>query len=640
MSEVHLRTYKFQSAFDKLRSLWRRNCRAIYHRLPWLVHARAFQRSIACWPWDVLKILGNSNQNLPALQLLARKRVANNLQHKRNAGVAPSVIDLSVVTYNSGKWLGPFISSLLAQAYPTKYVNLIFVDHGSTDGTMADLRSARARLKSSFANFIIIEQENLGFGAGHDRAIRESRSEFVLVSNVDLEFLPDSISSVVDVAVGDTAEVAAWELRQVPHEHPKHYDPVTLETQWQSHACVLMRREAYEKVGGYEPAIFMYGEDVELSYRFRSFGYVLRYCPSAVVQHYCYDEGKQLLKPLQFAGGAFANAAIRLRYGTRKDRITAFLLLFWLAARLKQPFPDSRAAILVNLRKLALKTRYFMQGKGKCSTYFPFRFLDFEMTRLGAIYKVTPISCGPLVTIITRTYDAPGRDQFLRQAGCSIINQTYRDIEWIVVQDGGDSLRATAESVAAEVPWIKLHFLALPKNGRSSAGNAGLEVANGTFCMFLDDDDLLYADHVEVLVGELLRKPLAAAAYALATEIHSDCHHGLCNEIDYINPGLFHQDWNYEVLLDHNFIPIQSLLFRRDLYITRGGFDVSLDHLEDWNLWLRYGHANKFIFIPKTTSLFRTPASREIRVDRHVELHRAYNRAKFIAIKKIEENTH
>jgi GT2 family glycosyltransferase len=49
------------------------------------------------------------------------------------------------------------------------------------------------------------------------------------------------------------------------------------------HACIFIRKSAYEKVGGYEPKIFMYAEDVELSYRFRAFGYHLRYCPNAVV---------------------------------------------------------------------------------------------------------------------------------------------------------------------------------------------------------------------------------------------------------------------------------------------------------------------------------------------------------------------
>ena len=84
------------------------------------------------------------------------------------------------------------------------------------------------------------------------------------------------------MAIADRdSNVASWELRQAFSEMPKYYDPVTLETNWSSHACILIKREVYEKVGGYDKNIFMYAEDVEFSYRLRSQGYVLNntsYC--------------------------------------------------------------------------------------------------------------------------------------------------------------------------------------------------------------------------------------------------------------------------------------------------------------------------------------------------------------------------
>jgi len=51
-----------------------------------------------------------------------------------------------------------------------------------------------------------------------------------------------------------------------------------------------------------------------------------------------------------------------------------------------------------------------------------------------------------------------------------------------------------------------------------------------------------------------------------------------------------------------------SALVSRKLFLERGGMDPRLDFMEDWNLWLRYGARNKFIYVPKTTILFRTPA--------------------------------
>src|SRR5690606_21220136 len=97
-------------------------------------------------------------------------------------------------------------------------------------------------------------------------------------------------------------------------------------------------------------------------------------------------------------------------------------------------------------------------------------------------------------------------------------------------------------------------------------------------------------------------------------------------------PCVFYQEWDHEVMQDHNFIPIQAIVFKRQLFEQRGGFDVELDQLEDWHLWLRYGYRNTFRFIGKTTSLFRSPADYEVRSARAMKLHEAYVDAKTRAL--------
>ncbi len=153
--------------------------------------------------------------------------------------------------------------------------------------------------------------------------------------------------------------------------------------------------------------------------------------------------------------------------------------------------------------------------------------------------------------------------------------------------------------------------------------------------MFLDDDDLLYADHVETLAGAIAASG-SPAAYSLAFEVGTEPDDKtIYREVYMRTPKLHRQPWDYEVLRDHNFIPIQSLLFERRLYEERGGFDTSLDQLEDWNLWLRYGYGNTFEYVAKTTSLFRTPARRVIRNQRVVALHAAYFRARDAAFESL-----
>src|SRR5262249_49586188 len=134
----------------------------------------------------------------------------------------------------------------------------------------------------------------------------------------DTELPPDTIARLHEIAAGDDARVAAWEARQLPHEHPKDYDPVTGETAWCSGACVLLRRAAFDAVGGFDPAYFLYGEDVDLSWRLRAAGWRLRYVPRATVRHFTYARPGET-KPVQLYGATLGNLYLRTRFGTPRD---------------------------------------------------------------------------------------------------------------------------------------------------------------------------------------------------------------------------------------------------------------------------------------------------------------------------------
>lgn len=577
--------------------------------------------------------LWNSSDNRPALQALSARRFDESAVLAATGVAEPAAwpqIDVSVVTYNSARWVAQFITSLFAQRYPLAQIHLRFVDHGSRDGTVVQLEKLLAESGARFASARVIRQANLGFGAGHDRAIREGQSAYCLVTNLDLEFASDSLCNTLRMALADTeATVASWELRQIPYEHPKYYDPVTLETNWSSHACILMRRSAYEKVGGYDPEIFMYAEDVELSYRFRSHGYALKYLPGAVVHHYTYESAAQV-KPMQHTGSAIGNLYIRLRYGQDTDRLAGWLLY---AARFIRPSPFAGAKwmLLKNAFRLLPRYAHFRRGKGQELACFPLRAYDYEMTRDGAFWEVQPVplAAAPLVTVMTRTYK--GRGMFLQQAMQSVFNQTYPAIELLVVEDGGDSQQALVTALSARAPaGCRVRFLPNAKLGRSAAGNVALAAAEGQYLMFLDDDDLLFSDHVETLVATLSRDAGLSAAYALSTEVHTRVDPSGENYVEtaFDTPAIFRQEWDYETLLDHNFIPIQAILFKQVLFKKRGGFDTGLDQLEDWSLWLRYGYGNRFAYVPKTTSLFRSPADYDKRAARFGMLHAAYDIAK------------
>lgn len=431
------------------------------------------------------------------------------------------------------------------------------------------------------------------------------------------------MKTIVATAVNDNGNVAAWEMRQKPYEHPKFYDPVTGLTNWNSHACVLIRRSAFEKVGGYDKNIFMYGDDVELSYRLRDAGYLLKYCPRSVVHHYTYKYAGQV-KPIQYTGSLFANLYLRIKYGSwQKIALVPLMMIVMLFA--KQPFDGSRKQLLLKFFTLFIMLPGLLAFRMKRNSAIkhPFRSYDYDIVRHGSFAKSSDLPTKtPLVTIITRTIS--GRDLFLKQAFLSVAHQTYPSIEYIIVQDGGDSASAIVKELN-KITGINAKFVPLKKLGRSVAGNKGLENANGKWCLFLDDDDLLFSDHVETLVDAISNNKNAVAAYAPAMEIKTKITKKAEQVEDYYEAiqetvQNVHENFSTDKLANINYFPIQTVLFERNLFTERGGFDEDLDTLEDWLLWYKYAQGNIFTFVEKSTSIFRTPFCAKTAIKRSYSL--------------------
>ncbi len=186
--------------------------------------------------------------------------------------------------------------------------------------------------------------ENVGFGRGHNANATRGHAPFFFVLNQDCVLEPNVLAPLLAEANGDDARVAAWELRQLPYEHPKAYDPVTLDAPWVSGAATLFRRSAFDAVGGFEPRIFMYGEDVDLSWRLRAAGFRLRYLPRHAVVHRTYKTAGEV-KPLQVLGGVETNLCLRARFGGRRRTLHGLMRL-GAEALAPEDFPGRRMGLI------------------------------------------------------------------------------------------------------------------------------------------------------------------------------------------------------------------------------------------------------------------------------------------------------
>ena len=529
-------------------------------------------------------------------------------------------MDIIYVAYNSEKWIDRCFQSLLRSDYDLKKVNVYVVDNASTDGTVQKLRQAKAEVQEHLGGFHIIESKtNLGFGRGNNLGFTKGNSEIVCFFNIDTELLSDTLTRLMEAVESSRKDVAMWELRQFPYEHPKIYDPITMETTWSSGAAFAMRREIYQKLGGFDKKIFMYAEDVDLSWRLRSFGYKIQYVPRAVIMHYSYEEAG-VVKPNQHVYGVINNLMLRYRFGKISDILRGHLK-FWFLMVTPSAFPHSKEMLLKQYGRHFSNIPHFRsrRAKGKDKQFSAqFKMWDYSQNREGGYYVNEFPAETPKVSIIVRTC---GRPSVLRETLISLRNQTYRNMEVVVVEDGANISEKMIRDEFGDMEIV--YFATGEKVGRSRAGNLAMEKASGKYLNFLDDDDLFFADHVEVLVTQLL-KGKNRVAYSFAFETPIDV---LSREpYQYVVKQYreeHKEEFNKIMLCHHNYMPIQAIMFEKSLFEEYGGLDESLDALEDWDLWVRYSLHTDFTCVKKTTSIYRVPHNRKDNAGRQKALDEA-----------------
>ena len=214
---------------------------------------------------------------------------------------------------------------------------IIVVDNGSTDGSVENIKNQISKIKNTYEKSNIIfnfiqNYKNLGYPKGNNQALKIATGKFVLFLNSDVivdkinfEKLLNYIEShreigalTVKVVLSDgNIDPAShrgfptiWNsfcyfigleelLRNVPYVnrlfgryHLVHLNLASIhEIDSASGAFYLSRKDILKKVGVFDEAFFMYGEDLDLSFRIKKLGYKIVYYPEYIVKHLKYASG-------------------------------------------------------------------------------------------------------------------------------------------------------------------------------------------------------------------------------------------------------------------------------------------------------------------------------------------------------------
>ncbi|PUA27564.1 MAG: hypothetical protein B0W54_13445 [Cellvibrio sp. 79] len=201
----------------------------------------------------------------------------------------------------------------------------------------------------------------------------------------------------------------------------------------------------------------------------------------------------------------------------------------------------------------------------------------------------------PLVSIVMAAYNAA---DFIAEAIESVLNQTYKNIELIIVNDG--SKDNTAQIVEKYLPSNKVKYLSQENAGQTVAKNNGIKNASGKIIGFCDADDYWHTEKLEKQLSILFSDEKIGIVYS---DIQAINQHGekikLTEKLNGKQGDLLND------LLFDNFIPFGSAIFRIECIHEHGGFNESYRMGIDWDLWLRFSTSWKFGFSNEKLYFYR-----------------------------------
>lgn len=190
-------------------------------------------------------------------------------------------------------------------------LDVVVVDNASGDDTVAAVRRAHPSVT------LLANATNVGFPAAANQGVRATRAPLVVVANADVLMTPSDIAALAQVVRGDPTvgvvgprmvdagsrtlptvhrdmtlpRLAAdqllladwWRYRVLRRGRPR--GAAVQRVDWMTGAILLLRRAAFDAVGGFDEGVFMYGEEADLQHRIRAAGWSVCCVPSVVVRH-------------------------------------------------------------------------------------------------------------------------------------------------------------------------------------------------------------------------------------------------------------------------------------------------------------------------------------------------------------------
>jgi glycosyltransferase involved in cell wall biosynthesis len=193
------------------------------------------------------------------------------------------------------------------------------------------------------------------------------------------------------------------------------------------------------------------------------------------------------------------------------------------------------------------------------------------------------------VSIIIPVYDG---EKYIREAVDSALNQTYKDFEIIVIDDGSkDNTPNIFETYGSKIKWKSQE-----NKGQAFAINEGINMAEGKYLAYLDADDVCLPERFENQVKYLDEHPNVGLVYSDRYQINEN---GETQRIMKSQPP------DNFVLLQDSCIPRSAVMHKRECLDAVGSFDESITGSDDWDMWIRISEKFEMGYISKPLVKYR-----------------------------------
>lgn len=214
-------------------------------------------------------------------------------------------ISIIIISYNSEDFIKNCINSVFK--YKTKDSEVVVLDNASSDRTVEELNMFKDKIN------LIVSDKNLGFGKGINLAAKQSRGEYLFLLNPDTQVRKPFLDELVDFynsdpnigLIGVKTMTPNGNIQKSVKKSPSvagaflefilgvknaysEYAPMTdkpIEVDVIYGAAVMIKRNLFEKLGGFSDKYFMYYEDVDLCKRVINLGKKIYYYPNTEITH-------------------------------------------------------------------------------------------------------------------------------------------------------------------------------------------------------------------------------------------------------------------------------------------------------------------------------------------------------------------